>query len=86
MAMATSPSRLDPPRVAILPTATPGNNNSVLIPKVHMSTKKRKMCVERATARQPREQLWLEPWRQPAQDPFRQTQHEPTTNTDVSVR
>jgi len=58
MAMATSPSRLDPPRVAILPTATPGNNNSVLIPKVHMSTKKRKMCVERATARQPREQLW----------------------------
>ena len=27
-------SRLDPPRVAILPTATDGNNNSVLIPKV----------------------------------------------------
>jgi hypothetical protein len=36
MAMATSPSRLDPPRVAILPTATPGNNNSVPIAKMHI--------------------------------------------------
>src|SRR5438477_2996094 len=27
MAMATPPSRLDPPRVAILPTATPANNS-----------------------------------------------------------
>ena len=34
MAMATSPSRLDPPRVAILPTSVLGNNNSVLIPKM----------------------------------------------------
>ena len=37
MAMATSPSRLDPPRVAILPTSVLGNNNSVLIAKVFMS-------------------------------------------------
>jgi hypothetical protein len=30
MAMATSPSRLDPPGVAILPTSALGNNNSAL--------------------------------------------------------
>jgi hypothetical protein len=40
MAMATSPSRLDPPSVAILPTATAGNNNSVLIAKVDMRVAK----------------------------------------------
>ena len=40
MAMAMSPSRLDPPRVTILPTATAGNNNSVLITKVHMRVAK----------------------------------------------
>ena len=43
MAMATSPSRLDPPRVAILPTSVLGNNNSVLIAKVHMRVAKRNM-------------------------------------------
>jgi hypothetical protein len=38
-----SPSRLDPPRVAILPTAAAGNNNSVLIPKAQMRVAKGKM-------------------------------------------
>ena len=41
--MAMSPSRLDPPRVAILPTSALGNNNSVLIAKVHTKVAKRKM-------------------------------------------
>jgi hypothetical protein len=43
MAMAMSPSRLDPPRLAILPTIVLGNNNSVLIAKVDMRVPKRKM-------------------------------------------
>src|SRR6266436_5391610 len=65
MAMAMSPSRLDPPRAAIPPTATLGNNNSVLIPRAHVRVAKRKidgranprvfatLCIEKATARQP---------------------------------
>jgi hypothetical protein len=52
MAMAMSPSRLDPPRAAILPTSVLGNNNNVLTAKVHMRVAKRKMCVAKATARQ----------------------------------
>ena len=36
MARATSPSRLDPPRVAIRPASALGKNNSMLINKVHM--------------------------------------------------
>jgi hypothetical protein len=42
MAMATSPSHLDPPRVAILPTSVLGSNNRLLIAKVFMSMPKRK--------------------------------------------
>ena len=42
MAMATSPSRLDPPRVAILPTSVLGNNNTVLIAKVFREHGKKK--------------------------------------------
>jgi len=52
MAMATSPSRLDPPRAAILPTNVLGNNNRAPIPKMDMRMKKGKMSVEKATARQ----------------------------------
>ena len=60
-----SPSRLDPPRAAILPTSVLGNNNSVLIPGAHVRVAKRKivgcanprvfntLCIEKATARQP---------------------------------
>jgi hypothetical protein len=44
MAMAMSPSRLDPPRVAILPTSVLGNNNSVLIPKAHVRVAKRNIA------------------------------------------
>jgi hypothetical protein len=49
-----SPSRLDPPRVAILPTATAGNNQSVLIAKAHMSTLNgKKFFTEKISGAQP---------------------------------
>src|SRR4051812_24760040 len=65
MAVAMSPSRLDPPREAILPTATAGNNNNVLIARAHVRVAKRKIAgsanprvfntfgAEKATTRQP---------------------------------
>jgi hypothetical protein len=52
MAMAMSPSRLDPPRAAILPTATLGNNNRVLIARMAMDMPKRIMPFGQKIAKQ----------------------------------
>src|SRR5689334_19900526 len=52
MAMAMSPSRLDPPRAAILPTATLGNNIRVLIARMAMDMPKNTMPVGHQTTKQ----------------------------------
>jgi hypothetical protein len=50
--MAMSPSRLDPPRAAILPTAALGNNNRVLIARMAIDMPKRIMPVGQKIAKQ----------------------------------